>query len=253
MKKILFIGKFNAIFQDISSYFEKLFNVQICVDNNDMVKGMLKLNSPDLVVISLIGMNMDSERIFNELKYNYVHTPVVCIGSEGELDSLKSFMKSPQFTTVTRPVKNEVILEAICNRLDVIYDNEGIIDKKDKSKEKKSILLVDDSVIQLRALNEMLKEKYDVQMATSGMQALTLIGKKIPDAILLDYEMPMCDGKITLEMIREVDDAKDIPVVFLTGVNDKEHIEAVLQLRPAGYLLKPASADKIFDTLNEIL
>ena len=47
--------------------------------------------------------------------------------------------------------------------------------------------------------------------------------------IFLDYEMPICDGKMTLEMIRELEESKDIPVVFLTGVSDKEHIAAVLE------------------------
>jgi len=75
----------------------------------------------------------------------------------------------------------------------------------------------------------------------------------VPDVILLDYEMPMCDGKMTLQMIRELEEAKDIPVVFLTGVSEKEHIKAVLGLHPAGYLLKPASAEVIFETLNKIL
>ena len=90
-------------------------------------------------------------------------------------------------------------------------------------------------------------------MATSGMQALTLIGKKKPDIIFLDYEMPVCDGKMTLEKIRELDGAKDIPVVFLTGVSDKKHIEAVLELKPAGYLLKPADASRIHDIIDKIL
>lgn len=250
MKKILFIGKFNAVFQDICNYFEKLFDIQICVDNFDLVKGMLKIKKPDLVVISLIGMNRDSEKIFDELKYNYVHTPVVCIGSEGELDTLKDFMNAAQFTTIVRPVTNEVILEKVNKLLHITNESGTVIEKKN---EKKSILLVDDSVIQLRALNDMLKEKYDVQMATSGMQALKLITKKMPDIIFLDYEMPECDGKMTMQMLREVEGAQDIPIVFLTGVKDKAHIEAVLKLKPAGYLLKPASADKIFETLDKML
>ena len=79
------------------------------------------------------------------------------------------------------------------------------------------------------------------------------VGWGVPDVILLDYEMPMCDGKMTLQMIRELEEAKDIPVVFLTGVSEKEHIKAVLGLHPAGYLLKPASAEVIFETLNKIL
>ena len=90
-------------------------------------------------------------------------------------------------------------------------------------------------------------------MATSGTQALTMIGKEKPDMIFLDYEMPGCDGKRTLEMIREVDEIKDIPVVFLTGVSDKEYIEAVLELNPAGYLLKPAEASRILDTIEKVL
>lgn len=251
MKKILFIGKFNAVFQDICNYFEKLFDIQICVDNFDLVKGMLKIKKPDLVVISLIGMNRDSEKIFDELKYNYVHTPVVCIGSEGEIDTLKEFMNAEQFTTIVRPVTNEAILERVNKLLHITNENDRtVIEKKN---EKKRILLVDDSVIQLRALNDMLKEKYDVQMATSGMQALKLITKKMPDIIFLDYEMPECDGKMTMQMLREVEGAQDIPIVFLTGVKDKAHIEAVLKLKPAGYLLKPASADKIFETLDKML
>ena len=96
---------------------------------------------------------------------------------------------------------------------------------------RKLILLVDDDGMQLRTLNGMLKDNYDIRMATSGMQALTLIGKKKPDLIFLDYEMPVCDGRMTLEMIRELEEAKDIPVVFLTGVNDKEHIQAYLNLK----------------------
>ena len=99
----------------------------------------------------------------------------------------------------------------------------------------------------------MLKEKYEVRVATSGMQALTLIGKKKPDMIFLDYEMPICDGRMTFQMIKELDEAKDIPIVFLTGVSDKEHIEAVLELKPAGYLLKPANADRIYNIIEKVL
>ncbi len=119
--------------------------------------------------------------------------------------------------------------------------------------EKKLILLVDDNAVQLRVLREILKEQYDVQMATSGMKALMMIAKRLPDLIILDYDMPVCDGKMTLEMIRDVEEAKDIPVVFLTGIHDKEHIQAVLDLHPAGYLLKPAKKETLFETIEKIL
>ncbi len=74
-----------------------------------------------------------------------------------------------------------------------------------------------------------------------------------PDLILLDYEMPVCDGKMTLEMIRADEEMKDIPVVFLTAVNDRANIEAVLKLKPAGYFLKPAVKDKLIAEIEKIL
>ncbi len=117
---------------------------------------------------------------------------------------------------------------------------------------RKSILLIDDNAIQLRALKGVLADDYDVQMATSGLKAVELIRKKSPDAIFLDYDMPECDGRKTLQIIRGIEGAEEIPVVFLTGVSSVEHIKAVLKLNPAAYLLKPASADVIFETLDTI-
>ena len=249
MRRILFVGKFNGIVQD-NHFFDSLFDVQICVGNVVMVKGMLRIKHPELVVISLNEISVEVKEIFEELKINYPKLPVICIGTNQEVKLHMSSIDTMQFTTLITPTCDKYILDTICDVLDVKEnENQGI----DTNGGKKSILLVDDSNVQLRALNEMLKNKYEVRMATSGMQALTLIGKKKPDMIFLDYEMPICDGRMTLEMIRELDESKDIPVVFLTGVSDKEHINAVLDLKPAGYLLKPAKAERIYDIIEKVL
>ena len=252
MKKILLIGKFNTVLKDINNYLNKYFHVQVCIDSHNLLKDMLTLNRPDLAIISLIGMNEENRNLFNELKYNYSHTPVICIGTASEQSDFNEYFKLKQFHILTRPIYKDKILETVNELLHLTFDNEtGII--RDEINEKKSILLVDDNVFHLRTLHEILKYKYDVRMATSGMNALTLIGKKKPDIIFLDYDMPMCDGKMTLQMIREIEEVKDIPVVFFTGVSDKEHIQDVLKLRPAGYLLKPASTKMIYKTIDRIL
>ena len=124
----------------------------------------------------------------------------------------------------------------------------------DSSKsEKKDILLVDDSGVALRTLKGLIGDKYDVRMSTSGIDAISMIHKKCPDLIFLDYQMPLLDGKQTMEKIRELEEAKDIPIVFVTAVNDKEHIKAVLSLKPAGYLLKPVDRDRLLETIEGII
>ena len=77
--------------------------------------------------------------------------------------------------------------------------------------------------------------------------------KKKPDLILLDYDMPGWNGKVTFEKIREIPEYVDIPIVFLTGMADKEHITAVLHLNPAGYILKPISSDKLLSTIESVI
>ena len=115
---------------------------------------------------------------------------------------------------------------------------------------KKRILVVDDNGTALRTIKAMLEDTYEVAIAISGAQAMTSIGKKRPDLILLDYEMPVCDGRMTLEMIRADEDLTNIPVVFLTAINDRANIEAVLQLKPAGYFLKERLLAELAKILN---
>ena len=249
MKSILFVGRFNEIIPD-NNFFKDSFDAQICVDNLIMVKGMLKIQQPELVVISLVGIGKDIDEILRELKTNYSQIPIICIGTDEDITTHINGVFKMQINTLVVPVTKEKIFDTMCDMLRISSNDDTNIDTLTV---KKSILLVDDSNIQLRALNDLLKTKYEVRMATSGMQALTLIGKKKPDMIFLDYEMPICDGRMTFEMIKELDEAKDIPVVFLTGVSDKEHIEAVLEMRPAGYLLKPANADRIYNIIEKVL
>ncbi len=118
---------------------------------------------------------------------------------------------------------------------------------------RKRIMLIDDNAIQLRTLKGILNESYDVDMVTSGLKAVKLIKERVPDLIFLDYDMPDCDGKETLKMIRQIRGAENVPAAFLTGVSSKDHIKAVLGLKPAGYILKPASMEKIYETVEHIL
>ena len=113
--------------------------------------------------------------------------------------------------------------------------------------------MVDDNGTALRTMKVMLEERYEVSVAVSGAQAMTSIGRQRPDLILLDYEMPVCDGRMTLEMIRADEDMRDIPVIFLTAVNDRDNIEAVLKLRPAGYFLKPPVKDRLIAEIDKVL
>lgn len=134
------------------------------------------------------------------------------------------------------------------------YLKKNAVNQKEMS-QKKKILVVDDSQVMLQAMNELLGETYEITSATSGLSAIRSLTLNRPDLILLDYEMPVCDGKQILEMIRSEKDFADIAVIFLTGRVDKESVKRVLSLKPAGYLsksLNPVEIKKNIDHYFEI-
>lgn len=255
MKKILLIGKLNNIMKETNQFLSQFFHIQLCSENVTVLEGMLKIVNPDLVLISLIGAYQMDTAIFSLLSNQYTQIPVLTIGTKEESHTFLSYYKEEQFENLIRPVKNTVIMEAVCRRLGLEEkDLEKMVVKEESSYEKKKrILVVDDNGTTLRTMKAMLEEEYEVAIAISGAQAMTSIGKKKPDLILLDYEMPICDGKMTLEMIRADEEMKDIPVIFLTAVNDRANIEAVLKLKPAGYFLKPAIKEKLLVEIDKVL
>ncbi len=255
MKKILLIGKFNTVVNETNQFLSRYFHVQICSENAGVLEGMLKIVNPDLVVISLIGAYDIDTSIFFLLNDQYAHVPVLTIGTKEESSRFFKYYEGEQFENLIRPVENTVIMEAVCRRLGV---DKASVEEEAKAQQeetsgKKRILVVDDNGTALRTIKAMLEDTYEVAIAISGAQAMTSIGKKRPDLILLDYEMPVCDGRMTLEMIRADEDLTNIPVVFLTAINDRANIEAVLQLKPAGYFLKPPVKERLLAELAKIL
>ncbi len=113
-----------------------------------------------------------------------------------------------------------------------------------------SILIVDDDPTYAKMIREWIRDQYSVNIVTAGMQAIKFLTKKKVDLILLDYEMPEADGPEVLGMLRDDPETADIPVVFLTGVNNQESIERLLSLNPAGYILKNTPKGDLVNTLK---
>lgn len=157
-------------------------------------------------------------------------------------------------TTVLRDILPSHILQEVFERPIDVKASAKKMDEfiKEHGKHvKKKILVVDDSGIMLRNIKRWLEDKYQVILANSGAMAIKYLATNRPDLVLLDYEMPVIDGSQVLEMIRTETEFCDIPVIFLTGKNDKESIMKVLELKPEGYLLKSMEPQKIIQAIDE--
>lgn len=121
------------------------------------------------------------------------------------------------------------------------------------SSSRKHILIVDDDVQMQRTIKHQLEETYDVATAITGKIALRFIQNKHTDLILLDYEMPEMNGSEVLEQIRANPATKHIPVIFLTGIADREKIKKALSMNPQGYVLKPADKESLLKMISDCL
>ena len=108
--------------------------------------------------------------------------------------------------------------------------------------EKPFVLMVDDDLGLLDMAGEVLKSDYAVSFAASGPEALELIrGGFIPAIILLDIDMPGMDGFEMLALLREIPQAREVPVVYLTGLTAEEYEERGLSIGAQDYIKKPFS------------
>lgn len=123
-------------------------------------------------------------------------------------------------------------------------------EKKQHGSGKKKLLVVDDSDLIRQAMKGLLQQDYQVTLAGSGISAIRCMTLEQPDLVLLDYNMPVCDGAQVLQMIRSEKAFEDIPVIFLTGRVDRDGISRVLPLKPQGYLLKSAKAPEIKKSID---
>ena len=162
----------------------------------------------------------------------------------GDLNELEELHEAIPMHLIKEEFKRPVNVKEVGSNLDKYIKN--LVNES-----KKKILVVDDSGAVLRSVKGWLEHKYQVGLANSGAMAIKYLATNRPDLVLLDYEMPVINGKQLLEMIRSEAEFTSIPVIFLTGKNDKDSIQQVLDLKPEGYILKSTKPDQIVEIIDK--
>jgi class 3 adenylate cyclase len=112
--------------------------------------------------------------------------------------------------------------------------------------EAERILVVDDTPANIQALAAILRERgYRISVATNGKQALEVLAQIRPDLILLDVMMPEMDGFETCRRIRENEEWREIPVIFLTAKTETADIVKGFELGAVDYVAKPFHAHEL--------
>jgi two-component system chemotaxis response regulator CheY len=110
----------------------------------------------------------------------------------------------------------------------------------------KSCLIVDDSRMIRRVARRIVKDLgFETVDAANGQEALDKCQLDMPDAILLDWNMPVMDGYAMLKALREMPNGDKPTVVFCTAVRDVDRIVEALSAGADEYIMKPFDSDII--------
>lgn len=119
---------------------------------------------------------------------------------------------------------------------------------------KQTILVVDDEKDLLDLIEYNLKkEGFDVLRAENGEKGIEVAKQNSPDLVLLDIMMPKMDGMEAVEVMRNDDDLKNIPIIFLTARSDEKTEVEGLNKGADDYITKPISTKKLISRIKAVL
>ena len=117
----------------------------------------------------------------------------------------------------------------------------------------KHCLVVDDSSVIRKVARRILEGlEFRITEAEDGQKALDLCNEGMPDAILLDWNMPVLDGFDFLKQLRKLPGGKEPKVVFCTTENDIAHIAKAMRAGADEYIMKPFDRDIMEAKFQEV-
>ncbi|MBR1771096.1 MAG: response regulator [Lachnospiraceae bacterium] len=263
-KKVLLLGDNGTIMDDIFIRLRDTYTLMSSSIRYEDMENHMFFFQPDAMILCIGQKEEQNMQKIITLKRKLTREYIAfgIIGSPEECERFQRMSMNMADIVMPRPIKMETIKEMINDFLQEseFFKNESSYMTTAAAEEagitlngntRKHVLVIDDDPMMLKIVKDHLHDNYDVATAPSGKIAYKFLEKKHTDIILLDYQMPDEDGPTVLKNLRKQFDMSKTPVLFLTGVADREKIREALALKPQGYLLKPIDKEKLLGNLDK--
>ena len=237
-KEILIVDDDQSIASTINGYLvDEGYDTLIATSGAEALMLAEKFQ-PAVITLDIVMPEMDGWEVLQELKKNpkTKNIPVIVVSVS---EDLKTGLALGAIGHLRKPIIKDVLL----NKVDSIFRTFS------------SLLLVDDNDLDLQLMSYKLKsEKWNVNTASGGKDALVQIDQDVPDLLILDLLMPEVDGFQVLEQIRNQEKTKDLPVIIITAKNLTEEDQKKLNGKVSKVLVKSqTSLHELHGEINTIL
>ena len=265
--KVMVTGKNRKIASDICDHLitDKGYNIIKCASSKEALFNQVPAELPHLIIICLGDETDETVSVFDVLKEctRMGGITIIVIANDADQKLFINNTKLERMFFMSRPVSLFALYEKL-NEIEKAVEEgknngstlitEYINPHANDLPPRKHILVVDDDSQQLLHIKDQLKEFYEVTLVPSGEAALKFLAKHTVDLVLLDYLMPVINGPEVLENMRMMPELEHIPVVFLTGVTEKDTVvKTLVELKPQGYIVKPSKKSELVAKIIDIL
>jgi len=201
-------------------------------------------------------------RIRNSTKNKNI--PIIFLTTIGKSRERKALEKFPNIWTITKPIKQSQLFNAIITALGVINQNDHwmsgdsgrIVEKSDeiselsRMKDRVQLLLAEDNLINQKVAVALLKKTgISIDVVENGQKAVAAIQEKKYDLVLMDVQMPEMDGLTATRKIRGELVQKDLPIIAMTAHAMKGDKEKCLAVGMNDYISKPIEPQELYKVI----
>jgi CheY-like chemotaxis protein len=268
-KKLLLFGNNKAIIDLFFDHLSADFECVTCSARKADLERHMEAFDSDAVIYCMDNENEADFSAVADFKDKYIKTGkhFVIVGSDLDCADYQAKSGAPSMHQIISPdeatLKDRVIRilenresdDIVVGKAPEVAAGGGWDDilKQLNGEDKKHVLVIDDDPLMLKVIKDYLHEDYEVATAKSGEIAYKFLEKKHTDLILLDYEMPGEKGPDVFKNIRGIAGSENTPILFMTGVKDRERIMEIVKLKPQGYLGKPVERDALYEMIKKVL
>lgn len=204
---------------------------------------------PDLLILDLLMPRMDGFGVIRELRSSpkYANLSIIILTTVIEDASRRRYeLETGMGMDVQDYIEKPVAPAELLNRVKAIL-------------EQPYILVADDDPDMLESITSVLRSRpFKLQTAKDGHQCVEMIGKKVPDLLILDLLMPKMDGFGVIRELRKNPRYADISIIVLTAVIEdasrrRYELETGREMKVQAYLEKPVAPAELLRRVNEIL
>lgn len=169
------------------------------------------------------------------------HMPIIAMTAAVLKNETKKYMEVGMDAVVAKPIDFEILF----NTMEAVVPKSKRETVSGMTDNKWKVLVVDNDPNNLKLLNKILRDKYQLSFSIDGQNTLDVAGRVMPDIILLDTTMPGMDGYEVYRRLKDNPETVNIPVIFTSASIDDVEKQKGLNLGAVDFITKPIDSSEI--------